>query len=119
MNHQIGKKKLNLKSPHRRSLIRNQVIHLIKFGVLQSTRARVKEVQRVAEKIVTISREGWNFNTIRRVKALLPYSPEAVEKMIKNIAPQYVNRPGGYTRVIRLGKRMSDTSEMARLEWVS
>jgi large subunit ribosomal protein L17 len=52
------------------------------------------------------------------VHALLPYDVDAVIKLFKEIAPQYVSRPGGYTRIIPLGKRMSDTATVARLEWV-
>lgn len=118
MHHQIGKAKLNRKSPHRRAMMRNQVIHLITYGSLTSTKARVKAAQRIAEKIVTIARKGWDFNTIRRVKQLLPYNAKAVEKLIKEIAPRYSERPGGYTRVIPMGKRPSDTATIARLEWV-
>ena len=118
MNHQNGRKKLNMKSGHRKALLRNQIIHLIQYGSLQTTRAKAKEVQRLAEKIVTLSRTGYDFNTIRRVKQLLPYDVDAVKKMIQEIAPKYVNRPGGYTRVIPMGKRESDTAVIARLEWV-
>lgn len=118
MNHQNGRKKLNLRSDHRKSLLRNQVIHLINYGSLQSTKARVKEVQRMVEKLVTISRVGSDFNTIRRVMSILPYDKDAVNKLIKEIAPQYVDRPGGYTRVIPMGQRVSDTATIARLEWV-
>ncbi len=118
MRHQNGRAKLNLRSAHRKSLIRNQVIHLITHGCLQTTKARVKAVQQVAEKIVTAARAGRNFNTIRRVKQLLPYSDAAVDKLINDIAPRYVDRPGGYTRVISLGRRLSDTAPIARLEWV-
>ncbi|MBY0354071.1 50S ribosomal protein L17 [Candidatus Babeliales bacterium] len=118
MNHQNGRQKLNLKQGHRKALLRNQVIHLIKYGCLQTTKTRIKEVQRLAERIVTISRTGYDFNTIRRVKQLLPYDSDAVVKLIKEIAPKYVGRPGGYTRVIPLGIRASDTATIARLEWV-
>lgn len=118
MNHQNGRKKLNLKSGHRKALLRNQMIHFIRFGVLQTTKVRVKEVQRLIEKIVTIARAGYDFNTIRRIKQELPYDELMVKKMIKEIAPKYVGRPGGYTRVINLGCRASDTAPVARLEWV-
>lgn len=118
MNHRNGKKRLNLRQGHRKALLRNQVIHLINYGCLQTTKVRLKEVQRLAEKVVTISRKGYDFNTIRRVKQLLPYDQEAVTKMIKEIAPKYINRAGGYTRVIPLGRRASDTATIARLEWV-
>lgn len=118
MNHQSGRKKLNRKSSHRRSIVRNQIIHLINYGCLQTTKARIKEVQKVTEKIITIARRGGDFNTIRRVKQILPYDGKAVEKLIKEIAPRYVNRSGGYTKVISLGIRASDTAFIARLEWV-
>jgi len=118
MIHQNGRKKLNLKAPHRRALLRNQAIHLIKYGHLVSTQARVKETRRFIERAVTIAREGNTFNARRRVQALLPYDAAAVGKLFKDIAPQYVSRPGGYTRIIPMGKRMSDTATIARLEWV-
>ena len=118
MIHQNGRKKLNRRSPHRRSMVRNQIVHLITYGFLQTTKPRAKEVQKNVEKVVTLARVGWNFNTVRRIKSLLPYDMPAVEKMIKEIAPRYAGRPGGYTRVISLGTRASDQAPMARLEWV-
>ncbi len=118
MRHQNGRRKLNLKSSHKKSLVRNQVIHLITHGSLTSTKTTVKEVQRFAEKMVTLAREGNNFNARRRAKALLPYKDEALIKLFTEIAPKYVSRPGGYTRVIPMGRRMSDTADVARLEWV-
>ena len=118
MNHQKGRKKLNKRSSHRKAMLRNQVIHLIKYGCLQTTKPRVKEVQKIAEKIVTLSKKGNDFNTIRRIKQLLPYSNDAVSKLFKEVAPKYVDRNGGYTRVIPLGRRESDTAPIARLEWV-
>lgn len=118
MVHQNGRKKLNLKAPHRRALLRNQAIHLINYGHLVSTKARIKETQRLVEHAVTIAREGNTFNARRRVHALLPYDVDAVLKLFKDIAPKYVSRPGGYTRTIPLGKRMSDTATITRLEWV-
>lgn len=118
MRHQNGRIKLNLKGPHRRAMLRNQVIHLITHGTLVSTKATVKEVQRLAEKIVTLAREGNTFNVRRRVKAMLPYKEEALTKLFTDIAPKYVTRPGGYTRVIPMGRRVSDTATIAKLEWV-
>lgn len=118
MLHQIGRRKLNRKPAHRRSMIRNQVIHFIKYGMLQTTKPRVKEVQSLVEKVVTISKAGANFNTIRRVNKILPYDKTAAKKMIDDIAPKYTDRPGGYTRVMQIGKRRSDGAPIARLEWV-
>ncbi len=118
MKHQINKRKLNVTPSHRKALLRNQVIHLITFGSLTTTRARAKEVQRLAEKIVTKARVGNHFNARRAVKAMLPYKEEALTKLFFEIAPRYVERNGGYTRLIPLGKRISDTATIAKLEWV-
>lgn len=118
MKHQSGRKKLNVSSSHRKALLRNYVIHLITYGSLTTTKTRVKEVRRFAEKAVTQARKGNTFNVRRAVKAMLPYKEEAILKLFKEIAPRYVDRQGGYTRIIPLGKRPSDTADMARLEWV-
>lgn len=118
MNHQNDRKKLNLKGPHRRALLRNQVIHLIENGHLVTTKAHVKEVRRIAEKLITLARQGNTFALRRRAKMVLPYKDTALDKLFVEIAPQYTERPGGYTRIIPLGKRVSDTATIARLEWV-
>jgi len=118
MKHQNGRVKLNLKGSHRRSMLRNQVIHLITHGSLISTKANVKEAQRLAEKMVTLAREGNTFNVRRRAVAMLPYKEDALLKLFNEIAPKYVGRPGGYTRVIPMGRRASDTAVIAKLEWV-
>ena len=118
MNHQNGRKKLNLRSSHRKSLLRNQVIHLITYGCLVTTKARAKETRRLAEHLVTVAREGNNFNARRKAQSMLPYKEEALVKLFGEIAPRYTERPGGYTRIISLGRRKSDTAEIARVEWV-
>lgn len=118
MRHQNGRVKLNLKPSHRRAFLRNQVIHLITYGHLVTTKTNAKETQRLAEKLVTIARVGNDFNSRRRAKQMLPYKEEALVKLFKEIAPKYVSRPGGYTRVVPMGIRASDTATIARLEWV-
>lgn len=118
MMHQNNKRKLNVKPSHKRSLMRNQAIHLITYGHLVSTKATVKEVQRFVERLVTIARVGNNFNARRRALSMLPYKQESLIKLFQEIAPRYTTRPGGYTRVISLGRRPSDTAPIARLEWV-
>lgn len=118
MNHQIGRKKLNMKPSHKRSVLRNQIITLIMYGHVVTTKARAQEVRRMVERLVTIARRGNTFNERRHVKSLLPYKEDALKKLFLEIAPKYVNRPGGYTRLIPLGQRVSDTARIAKLEWV-
>jgi len=118
MNHQSGRKKLNRAAPHRRAMLRNQAMTLIEHGQLVTTKVRAKEVRRFAEKLVTLARQGNTFTIRRQAHALLPYKVEVVEKLFTEIAPRYINRPGGYTRIIPLGRRVSDTASIAKLEWV-
>ena len=118
MRHQNNRVKLNLKPSHRRAYLRNHVIHLITYGHLTTTKVALKEVKRLAEKLVTVAREGNNFNARRRALAMIPYKEEALVKLFKEIAPRYIDRQGGYTRIIPLGRRISDTATMGRLEWV-
>ncbi len=118
MNHQSGRSKLNLPGPHRRALLRNQVLTLIETGQLITTKARAREVRRMAEKLVTLARKGNTFEFRRRAQSILPYNVAVVGKLFTEIAPRYIHRPGGYTRIIPLGRRASDTASMAKLEWV-
>lgn len=118
MKHQIGRKKLNIKSSHKRSLLRNQAMMLIEHGHVTSTKARVKELRKLIERLVTIARKGADFSQYRRAHMLLPYKKATLEKLFTDIAPRYTDRAGGYTRIIPLGKRVSDTATIARIEWV-
>lgn len=118
MRHLSGRKKLNMKSSYRKAFLRNQVIHLINYGHITTTLRTAKEVRKLAAKVVTVAAKGNTFNGRRRVMQLLPYSEKAILKLFKEVAPQYVDRPGGYTRILRLGNRLSDTASIARLQWV-
>lgn len=119
MRHLNARKKLNMKSSYRKAYIRNMVIHLINYGHITISLAGAKEVRRFAEKMVTLAAKGTSdFNVRRRAKQLLPYSDVALDKLFAEIAPAYVTRPGGYTRILRLGRRASDSASMARLQWV-
>ena len=118
MRHLKKKKKLNMSSSHRRSFLRNQVLHLIRYGHITTTLRVAKAVRSFAEKVVTIAAKGNDFNRRRRVKQLLPYNDQILVKLFKDIAPHYTDRAGGYTRIFRLGNRISDTAKMARLQWV-
>jgi len=118
MRHQNGNHRMNMHIGFRMAYLRNQAINLIMNGHLSTTKGKAKQIQRFAEKIVTVARVGADFNTIRRVNELLPYSKDACKKLIAEIAPRYAQRPGGYTRLIPLGRRPSDTAPIARIEWV-
>lgn len=118
MKHQIDKRKLNISASHRRALLRNQVIQLILNNKLITTVAHAKEVRRLAEKLITVARIGNDFNSRRKAYQMIPYHDGALNKLFKEIAPKYVSRPGGYTRIRLMPQRISDTAKMAHLSWV-
>ncbi len=118
MKHQSGRKKLNRSGPHRRAMLRNQVMTLINYGHIVTTKTRAKVVRSMAEKLVTLARKGNTYQVRRRAQMILPYEGKHLDKLFTEIAPRYTHRPGGYTRIIPLGRRVSDTSTMAKLEWV-
>ena len=118
MRHLNDRRKLNMKSSYRKAYLRNQVIHLINYGHITISLAGAKEVRRLAEKVVTVAKHGADFNARRKALQMLPYSKPALDKLFTDIAPQYTQRPGGYTRILRMGVRPADTAQMARLQWV-
>ncbi|MBC7741360.1 MAG: 50S ribosomal protein L17 [Bdellovibrionaceae bacterium] len=109
-------KHFSRKSGPRKALIRGLMHSLVEHGRIKTTVARAKELRRHIERVVTLGRKG-DLNSTRLVIARLA-SQEMGLELIKNIAPRFKDRPGGYTRVIKIGRRPGDTAEMAFLEFV-
>ncbi len=104
------------KSGPRKSLLRGLMISLVEHGRIKTTVVKAKEVRRHIEKAITLGRKG-TLNSIRVISSKLANSDIAVE-VVKNIAPRFKDRPGGYTRVVKIGRRPGDKAEMAFLEFV-
>ncbi len=122
MRHRKDSRKLGRSSAHRKALLGHLVCALIKEGRIKTTFAKAKEARRLAEKMVTLGRkqsinEHWNV-TARRLAVARLRKREEVKKLFEEIVPLMEGRPGGYTRMIKLGRRSSDSSEMVMLEWV-
>ncbi len=109
-------RKLGRRTDHRSSMLRNQVASLFKNGKITTTLTRAKETQRVAEKMITLGKA----DTLASKRALSSYlyENEVAKKVVEEIAPKYKERNGGYTRIIKIGPRRGDASEMAILELV-
>ncbi len=116
MRHQVRDKKLGRSSSHRKALMASLVCHLIEEKRIKTTLMKAKESRRVAEKMVTLGLKGTL--AARRQAIATLRRPERVATLFDEIAPQFKERPGGYTRITKLGQRYSDGSEMAILEWV-
>jgi large subunit ribosomal protein L17 len=116
MRHQKKTIKLGRKAEHRKALLANQVCSLIEHERIKTTLAKAKAVRPLAEKMVTLGKNG-SIHARRTALAVLRQK-NAVKKLFDNIAPRSSSRNGGYTRIIRLGQRKSDSASIAFLEWV-
>ncbi len=109
-------RKLGRKTDHRLSMLRGQVTFLLEKGRLETTVTRAKEVQSLAEKMITLGKK----NTLASRRQALSFitKEDVVKKLFDEIAPSYEGRCGGYTRVILTGPRRGDAAEMAIIELV-
>jgi large subunit ribosomal protein L17 len=116
MRHQKKTVRLGRKADHRNALLANQVCSLIEHRRIKTTLAKAKAVRPIAEKMVTLGKNG-SIHARRMAFATLRQK-DAVKKLFEEIAPASTERNGGYTRIIRLGQRQSDSAYMALIEWV-
>src|SRR3954469_9956584 len=116
MRHQKKTIKLGRTAEHRKALLANQVCSLIEHHRIKTTLAKAKAVRPLAEKMVTLGKQG-SIHARRTALAVLRQK-DAVKKLFDDIAPRSAGRNGGYTRIIKLGARKSDSAPVAFIEWV-
>ena len=130
MKHQISGSKLGRSAPHRRSLRRNLLKALFEHERIKTTEAKAKFIRSDAEKLITLAKRGNKANTgdtpqararyvsAQRLAAARLNDPAIVHKLFETIAPRFEKRPGGYTRILKLGARLGDAAEEVLLEMV-
>ena len=111
-----GYRKLGRPTSHRKSMLRNLVTALFREGRISTTECRAKEARREAEKLITLAKRG-DLHARRQVLAYV-FDEDVVTKLFDEIAPEYAERNGGYTRVLKLGPRQGDNAEVVYLELV-
>ncbi len=116
MRHRIAGRKLSRPTAHRWALYRNLVSDLVKYGKIVTTEARAKEIRGLAEKMITLGKEG-SLASRRRALAFVT-DKKLVDKIFNELAPRYAERPGGYTRLVKLGRRVGDGAQLAQIEMV-
>ena len=112
----FGTRKLGKTSAQRKALLRQQVTDLLEHGKMETTFYRAKEVQPVVEKMITLGKKG-DLAAYRRALSFIT-KEDVAHKLFKEIAPEYAERNGGYTRIIRTGVRRGDAAETAMIELV-
>ncbi|MCD6286620.1 MAG: 50S ribosomal protein L17 [Anaerolineae bacterium] len=126
MRHRVAGKKLNRSSAQRTALRRNMMTQLFRHERIRTTRAKAQAVRGQAEKMVTLAKRGLaaaeeepaKMLHARRMAASRLNDPKIVQKLFDEIAPRYMDRPGGYTRILRIGVRKGDAAPMVLLELV-
>jgi large subunit ribosomal protein L17 len=116
VRHQRAGKKLGRDSAHRKALYSNLAGALIEHGRIKTTEAKAKAVRPIAEKMITLGRRG-DIHARRQALAYLR-SQDVVHKLFSDVAPRFADRPGGYSRIVKLGPRQGDAAPMAYLELV-
>ena len=116
MRHQKKTVKLGRTAEHRKALLANQVCSLIQHQRIKTTLAKAKAVRPLAEKMVTLGKK--NSLHARRTALAVLRQKDAVRKLFTDIAPRSAERKGGYTRIVKLGQRKSDSASIAFIEWV-
>jgi large subunit ribosomal protein L17 len=116
MRHRKDHRKLSRTHSHRRALLRNLVTSLITHERIETTLAKAKEARRVGERMITFAKRG--DLSARRHVARYVHGQDTVKKLFDTVAPWYETRNGGYTRILKLGRRLGDAGEMALLELV-
>lgn len=117
MRHMRSGRKLGRTSEHRRALFRNQLRSLIIHERIVTTLPKAKELRPIAEKIVTMARATESVHARRLVGRWLT-ERDLIKRLFSEIAPRFLQRPGGYTRIVKLGPRRGDGAEIAILEFV-
>ncbi|MBN1877332.1 MAG: 50S ribosomal protein L17 [Anaerolineae bacterium] len=126
MRHHVATKKLNRSSGPRTALRRNLVTELFRHGKIRTTRAKAEAIRGQAEKLITLAKRGVRAGEsdparevhARRLAAARLNDPQVVQKLFNEIAPGNMDRPGGYTRMLKLGVRNGDAAPVVLLELV-
>lgn len=109
-------RKLGRPTDHRKAMLRNLVTSLLKNGKIETTVTRAKETKRMTEKMITLGKRG-DLHARRQALAYI-FDETVVKDLFDEIAPKYADRNGGYTRILKLGPRRGDGSEMVIIELV-
>ena len=123
MRHRVAHRKLGRVSEHRLALLRNQAAALIRHGRITTTVAKAKELRPFVERLITIAKRGIAAGAetsralhARRIVARDVADRELAGKLFRSLAPRFAERPGGYTRLLRVGRRLGDDAPLAQVE---
>jgi large subunit ribosomal protein L17 len=116
MRHKVAGRRLSRSSSHRRALFRNLVTDLLNYEKINTTEAKAKEVRSLTEQMITLGKAG-GLHARRQALSFI-FNEKVVDKVFAEFASRYAERPGGYTRITKMGPRLGDGAPMVQLELV-
>ena len=118
MRHRRKGRKLGRDASHRKALFSNMAGSLFEHGRIKTTEAKAKELRPIAEKLITLARKDPGHVAAQRQAVAYLRSKDSVHRLFHEVAPRFTERPGGYTRIVKLGPRQGDAAPMAYIELV-
>ena len=116
MRHHLSGRQLSRNAPHRRAMLRNMSVSLLRHETIRTTLPKAKELRRVVEPLITLAKSDGDAN--RRLAFSRLRDAEVVEKLFADLGPRFKTRPGGYTRILRMNPRAGDSAPMALMQLV-
>ena len=114
MRHQLSGRQLSRNAPHRQAMLRNMAASLLRHETIRTTVPKAKELRRVVEPLITLGKDDSDANRRRAFSQLR--DAEVVVKLFETLGPRFKTRPGGYTRILKMGHRVGDGADVARIE---
>lgn len=116
MRHGVAGRRFSRTSAHREAMMENMIISLLRHERIRTTVPKAKEARKLADRMISLGKKGSLH--ARRLASKTVHDKEVLSKLFDQLAPRFEARPGGYTRIIRIGRRLGDSAEMAFLELV-
>jgi large subunit ribosomal protein L17 len=114
MKHRIAGRRLDRTTEHRTAMFKNMVTSLLRHERIQTTTPKAKELKRIADRVITLGKKGTPH--ARRQAYQQVRDVEVLNKLFETIGPRFAKRPGGYTRIVKIGRRVGDNAEVAMIE---
>lgn len=117
MPHRVAGRKLSRPSSHRRSMLANLAVSIVRYERVKTTEAKAKEVRGIVDGMITTAKRG-DLSARRQLVSQLPHEPLIVEKLMGELAEKYAERASGYTRIVKIGERLGDAAPLVQIELV-
>ncbi len=117
MPHRVAGRRLSRKDDHRRHMLANLAVAVLRYEKVRTTEAKAKEVRGLVDGMITTAKRG-DLAARRALIARMPHEPLIVDKLIGEIGPKYADRSSGFTRIVKLGQRLGDAAPIVQIELV-